>query len=126
MEMAIELSEAVLAMIQIATCSLISTDHFRKICHRTKRSPRTKFSGVHKTPESIIGSFDPGTFAGTRYEGLHDPAQNIRDDLDEQLTNINLMSGDGQHEIKYIWDIVTDRLWAKILMGANEYHARYE
>ena len=46
--------------------------------------------------------------------------------MDEQLTNINLMSGDGQHEIKYIWDIVTDRLWAKILMGANEYHARYE
>ena len=100
MEMAIELSEAVLAMMQIATCSLISADHFRKTCHRTKKSPRTKFTGVHETPESIIGSFDPGTFTRTRYEGLHDPAQNIRDDLDEQLTNINLMSGDGQHEIK--------------------------
>ena len=119
MEMAIELSEAVLAMIQIATCSLISTDYFRKTCHRTK-SPRTKFAGVHETPNSIIGSFDFGTFARTRYEGLHDLAQNIRDDLDEQLTNINLMSSDCQHEIKYIWDIITDRLWAKILMGANE------
>ena len=99
MEIAIELVEAVLDMIQIATCSLISTDHFRKTCYQTK-SPHTKFSRVHETPESIIGGFDPGTFARTRYEGLHNPAQNIRDDLDEQLTNINLMSGDGQHEIR--------------------------
>ena len=55
-------------------------------------SSRTKFARVHKTPEPIIGSFDPGTFAGTRYEDLHGPAQNVGDDLDKQLTDTDLIS----------------------------------
>ena len=66
---------------------------FQKNSLSKNEEPHTKFAGIHKAPEPIIGSFDPGAFARTRYEGLHGPAQNVGDDLDKQLTDINLTSG---------------------------------
>ena len=87
---------------------------FQKNSLSKNEEPHTKLAGVHKTPEPIIRSFDPGAIARTGYEGLHGPAQNVGDDLDKQLTNINLTSGDDRHKSSK-HGISTDRLWAEIL-----------